>query len=79
MATACTETGALHARGASPRRRDARTGAALTSYKSNASPCNGLSLMGRDYLVAAQAKKGALHFWTWHKASAARARRPHLL
>ena len=48
--------------------RDVSTGTALTSFKSNACPPNGLSLLGRDYLVAAQAARGgSLHFWAWHK------------
>lgn len=48
--------------------RDVSTGTALTSFKSNACPPNGLSLLGRDYLVAAQAGRGGgLHFWAWHK------------
>ncbi|PRW33905.1 ROOT INITIATION DEFECTIVE 3 [Chlorella sorokiniana] len=47
---------------------DVSTGTALTSFKSNACPPNGLSLLGRDYLVAAQAARGgSLHFWAWHK------------
>ena len=40
----------------------------LTAFKSNASGRNALSLLGRDYLVAAQQPKGVLHFWAWHKA-----------
>ena len=48
--------------------RDLHTGTALTSFKSNACPPNGLSLLGRDYLVAAQlGRGGGLHFWAWHK------------
>ncbi|GAB4815509.1 hypothetical protein N2152v2_002555 [Parachlorella kessleri] len=46
---------------------DIATNTQLTSYKGNASPANGLSLLGRDYLIANQKSKGSLHFWTWHK------------
>lgn len=48
--------------------RDVQTGTHLSSFKDNASSPNALSLLGSDYLVAAQHPKGSLHFWTWHKA-----------
>lgn len=48
--------------------RDVHTSTFLTAFKSNASGRNALSLLGRDYLVAAQQPKGVLHFWAWHKA-----------
>ncbi len=48
-------------------RRDLQSGTHLTSYKGNGCPRNGLCTLGRDYLVAVQAAKQALHFWTWHK------------
>ncbi|CAK0786493.1 hypothetical protein CVIRNUC_009706 [Coccomyxa viridis] len=44
-----------------------QTGTHLASFKDNSSGTNALCLLGQDYLVAAQAPKGALHFWTWHK------------
>lgn len=73
-AACCTPRGAptaaSHARCLPPTfcPRDVSTGTALTSFKSNACPPNGLSLLGRDYLVAAQAGRGgSLHFWAWHK------------
>ena len=47
--------------------RDLHTGTLLTSYKGCATPRNGLCRLGADYLVAAQASKDTLHFWTWHK------------
>lgn len=48
--------------------RDVHTGTALTSFKSNACPPNGLTALGRDYLVAAQlGRGGGLHFWAWQK------------
>jgi WD40 repeat protein len=44
------------------------TGTALTSFKANACPPNGLSPLGRDYFVAAQlGRGGSLHVWAWHK------------
>ncbi|CAL5226138.1 g8957 [Coccomyxa viridis] len=46
---------------------DVETGTHVASFKDNASGPNALSLLGQDYLMAAQAAKGALHFWTWHK------------
>ncbi len=46
---------------------DLRTGTLLSSYKANACPRNGLCLLGRDYIAAAQASKDAIQFWTWHK------------
>ena len=48
--------------------RDVHTSTFLAAFKSNASGRNALSLLGRDYLVAAQQPKGVLHFWAWHKA-----------
>ena len=48
--------------------RDVHTSTFLTAFKPNASGRNALSLLGRDYLVAAQQPKGVLHFWAWHKA-----------
>lgn len=49
-------------------RRDVHTGTALTSFKTNACAPGCLSLLGRDYLVAAQlGRGGGLHFWAWHK------------
>jgi hypothetical protein len=48
-------------------RRDIATGGHLASYKGGGCSANGLALLGRDYLVAAQAAAPALHFWTWHK------------
>ena len=47
--------------------RDVETGTHIASFKDNASGPDAVSLLGQDYLVAAQAAKGALHFWTWHK------------
>ncbi len=47
--------------------RDVHTSTFLTAFKGNASSQNALSLLGRDYLVAAQQPKGVLHFWAWHK------------
>ena len=52
--------------------RELHTGTQLASYKSNASPSNGLCCLGADYLVACQAGKDALHFWTWHKVRSVR-------
>ncbi|KAL4854511.1 Protein ROOT INITIATION DEFECTIVE 3 [Chlorella vulgaris] len=47
---------------------DVHTGTALTSFKTNACAPGCLSLLGRDYLVAAQlGRGGGLHFWAWHK------------
>ncbi|KAK9826171.1 hypothetical protein WJX81_003129 [Elliptochloris bilobata] len=46
---------------------DVHTSTFLAAFKANASGRNALSLLGRDYLVAAQQPKGVLHFWTWHK------------
>ncbi len=51
-------------------RRDLHNGTFLTAYKGNASPRNGLCTLGADYLLAAQAGKDALQFWTWHKVGA---------
>ena len=51
------------------RRRDVQTGTHLASFKDSASNPNAISVLGQDYLVAAQAAKGVLHFWTWHKVS----------
>lgn len=51
--------------------RHVQTGTHLASFKDNAAGTNALSLLGQDYLVAAQAAKGALHFWTWHKVCTA--------
>ena len=51
--------------------RHVQTGTHLASFKDNSSGTNALCLLGQDYLVAAQAPKGALHFWTWHKVCAA--------
>ena len=48
--------------------RDVHTSTFLTAFKGNASGQNALSLLGRDYLVAAQQPKGVLYFWAWHKA-----------
>ena len=53
----------------SPSCRDLHTGTGLTSYKNNACPPNGISLVGRDYVIATQLGKPALHAWTWHKVS----------
>lgn len=53
-----------------PRRRDVETGSALTSYKTNGCPPNGLSLLGKEYFIAAQLTKAAIHAWTWSKARA---------
>ena len=47
--------------------RDVATGTAIAAYKGNSSPANCASILGRDYIVAAQAGKGSFHFWTWHK------------
>jgi hypothetical protein len=47
--------------------RDVHTSTFLAAFKNNASGRNALSLLGRDYLVAAQQPKGVLHFWAWHK------------
>lgn len=49
------------------RRRDVETGSALTSYKTNGCPPNGLSLLGKEYFIAAQLTKAAIHAWTWSK------------
>mmetsp|Transcript_39563 Transcript_39563/g.112198 ORF Transcript_39563/g.112198 Transcript_39563/m.112198 type:complete len:476 (+) Transcript_39563:131-1558(+) len=46
---------------------DLSNGSLLTTYKQNASTRNGLCFVGRDYFAACQSKKGALHFWAWHK------------
>uniref|UniRef100_A0A7S3R295 Anaphase-promoting complex subunit 4 WD40 domain-containing protein n=1 Tax=Dunaliella tertiolecta TaxID=3047 RepID=A0A7S3R295_DUNTE len=46
---------------------DLQTGVHLSSFKSNASPRNGLCCLGKDYLVSAQTSKDALQFWAWHK------------
>lgn len=54
--------------------RDVETSTHLASFKDNASGPNALALLGQDYLIAAQAAKGALHFWTWHKARSYKAR-----
>ena len=51
--------------------RHVQTGTHLASFKDNSSGTNALCLLGQDYLVAAQAPKGVLHFWTWHKVCAA--------
>ena len=58
----------LHTKFAVASCRDVHTSTFLTAFKSNASGRNALSLLGRDYLVAAQQPKGVLHFWAWHKA-----------
>jgi pre-rRNA-processing protein IPI3 len=47
--------------------RDVNTGTALTTYKTNACPPNGISALGKDYFIAAQSGKPAIHTWTWHK------------
>ncbi len=48
-------------------RRDVATGAAVTAYKSNASPAGALTRLGRDHFAAAQAGRGsAVHAWAWH-------------
>jgi hypothetical protein len=47
--------------------RDANNGMVLRSYKTTATPRNGLSAVGRDHLVAAQNTKGTLHFWSMRK------------
>lgn len=46
---------------------DVNTGTALTTYKANACPPNGISLLGSDYFISAQSGKPAVHTWTWHK------------
>jgi hypothetical protein len=50
-------------------RRDANNGTVLRSYKTTATPRNGLSAVGRDHLVAAQNTKGTLHFWSMRKVT----------
>ena len=39
----------------------------MATWKGNSCNRNCLSLVGRDYVTAAQTGKGSLHFWTWHK------------
>lgn len=46
---------------------DVRTGTLVATWKGNSCNRNCLSLVGRDYVAAAQTGKGSLHFWTWHK------------
>eukprot|EP00193_Tetraselmis_chui_P013812 CAMPEP_0177773050 /NCGR_PEP_ID=MMETSP0491_2-20121128/12608_1 /TAXON_ID=63592 /ORGANISM="Tetraselmis chuii, Strain PLY429" /LENGTH=383 /DNA_ID=CAMNT_0019291019 /DNA_START=70 /DNA_END=1221 /DNA_ORIENTATION=- len=46
---------------------DLATGTLLVTYKQNASPCNALCTLGKDYWMAAQMKNRAIHFWAWHK------------
>lgn len=46
------------------------TGSQLCAYKGNASPRNGLCVIGGQYLAASQLSKGPIHFWSWHKESA---------
>lgn len=48
-------------------RRDVATGSFLAAYKGGGCGPNGLSLLGPEYIVTAQAASPALHFWTWHK------------
>ncbi len=47
--------------------RDLSTGSQLCQYKGNASSRNCVALLGDHHLVAAQANKGPLLFWAWHK------------
>lgn len=47
--------------------RDLHTGSQLCQYKGNASSRNCVALLGDHHLVAAQANKGPLLFWAWHK------------
>lgn len=49
-----------------PPRRDLATGSQLCQYKTNASSHNCITLLGDQYLVAAQTGKGPLLFWAWH-------------
>lgn len=53
-----------------PTCRDVRTGTLVATWKGNSCNRNCLSLVGRDYVAAAQTGKGSLHFWTWHKVGA---------
>lgn len=47
--------------------RDLATGTFLTAYKGGGATGGGLAVLGRDYVIAAQAASPALHFWTWHR------------
>jgi hypothetical protein len=47
--------------------RDIDAGTFIAAFKGNASGPGGLARLGRDYIVAAQTTRSALHFWTWHK------------
>ena len=47
--------------------RDIEAGTFIAAFKGNASAPNCLARLGRDYIVAAQTTRSALHFWTWHK------------
>lgn len=58
--------------GASIAAWDIATGCFLTAYKGGGAAKNGLALVGRDYIVAAQPTSmisSALLFWTWHRSS----------
>ncbi len=48
--------------------RDIEAGTFIAAFKGNASGPGCLSRVGRDYMIAAQTSRSALHFWTWHKA-----------
>ena len=50
--------------------RDIEAGTFIAAFKGNASGPGCLSRLGRDYVVAAQTSRSALHFWTWHKVPA---------
>ena len=47
--------------------RDVDAGTYIAAFKGNACGPGGLARLGRDYVVAAQTTRSALHFWTWHK------------
>jgi len=47
--------------------RDIEAGTFIAAFKGNASGPGCLARLGRDYVVAAQTSRSALHFWTWHK------------
>eukprot|EP00976_Prorocentrum_cordatum_P074877 1181684-Prorocentrum_minimum.AAC.4 len=46
---------------------DVGTGTQLKSFKTTATPRNGMCAIGREHLVTAQLGKGSLHFWSLQK------------
>lgn len=47
--------------------RSLETGSYIFGYKESRCCKNGLTLVGRDHLAAAQANRASVHLWTWHK------------